>query len=224
MKILVLDTSTEACSVAVLCNNIIFHEGQLAPRQHTRLILPMIESVLAQAKCPLSALNAIGFSAGPGSFTGIRIAAGVVQGLALALDIPVIPVSTLAILAQQAYRQYGAEKILPALDAKMNQVYWGAYHIVDGIAEAMIDDQVVDPDKATIPEGITWIGIGSGWASYLPQLELRLQNKLLDIHLNDLPDARDIIPIAKSQFVKKKFLPAEEALPLYLRNNIVDNV
>lgn len=222
MKILTVDTSTEACSVAVLCGDVISHDWQLAPRQHTQLILPMIENVLAKAKCPLSALDAIGFSAGPGSFTGIRIAAGVVQGLAFGLDIPVVSVSTLATLAQQAYRKYGAKKILPALDAKMNQVYWGAYHVVDGIVQPIIQDQVVNPEDVAVPSDISWSGIGPGWQSYLPQLELRLQNKLLDIYSADLPDARDILPIVTQAFSQGKYFSAAEVSPFYLRNNIAD--
>lgn len=213
MKILALDTSTEACSVAVLCNNALFHDWQLAPRQHTQLILPMIENTLAKAKCSLQQLDVIGFSAGPGSFTGIRIAAGVAQGIAFALDIPVIPVSTLAILAQQAYRKYAAEKILPALDAKMNEIYWGNYQIKNGIAEAIVDDQVTDPNKMIAPDGTDWCGIGPGWSS---------QNKWLNIHLNDLPDARDIIPIARHKFERKEFYKAAQALPIYLRNNVAE--
>ena len=122
MKLLALDTSTEACSVAVYSDGVTFSAFELTPREHTHKILPMIEQVLAQVALRLSEVDALVVGRGPGAFTGIRIGIGVAQGLALAADKPVIPVSTLAALAQQAYQQYGATQVLAALDARMNEM------------------------------------------------------------------------------------------------------
>ncbi len=119
MKILLLDTSTFACSAALMIDEHITAHFEIAPRQHARLILPMIDKLLSDAELSLSNLDGIAFCQGPGSFTGIRLAASVVQGLAYGANLPVIPISTLAAMALGAYRKYGVQCVLSALDAKM---------------------------------------------------------------------------------------------------------
>ena len=135
MKILALDTSTEACSAAVYADKQVYAQFALTPREHTRLILPMVEKVLGDADLRLQDVDAIAVGRGPGAFTGIRIGVGVAQGLAMAADKPILPVSTLAALAQQAYVQQGATQVLAALDARMQEVYWGQYSLKDGIMQ-----------------------------------------------------------------------------------------
>ena len=125
MNILAIDTVTEMCSVALLNNDRPLSIERHVPRQHTQVILEMIQTLLTDAQLGLSELDAIGFSRGPGSFTGLRICASVTQGLALAHDLPVIPISSLAILAQGAFRMDNKQDIFACMDARKNEVYWG---------------------------------------------------------------------------------------------------
>ena len=124
MKLLALDTATEACSAALYIDGEIKQEYQLAPREHTRLILAMVESLLVEAGITIKQLDALAFGRGPGSFTGVRIATGAVQGMAYGADLPVVPVSTLASIAQSVHDEHQAESVLTAIDARMQAVYW----------------------------------------------------------------------------------------------------
>ena len=151
MKILALDTSTEACSAALLIDGEITSQYQLAPREHSRLILKIIDKLLSDAKVSVSSLDAIAFGRGPGSFMGLRIAAGVVQGIAFAHDIPVIPISTLKAIAQRAYEQTNIENVLVAIDARMDEVYWGAYSLVNQQWITDGEECVISPDKIQLP-------------------------------------------------------------------------
>ncbi len=177
MKILAIDTSTEACSAALLIDGEVTSQYQLAPREHSRLILKIIDKLLADADVSVSSLDAIAFGRGPGSFMGLRIAAGVVQGIAFAHDIPVIPISTLKAMAQRAYEQTNIENVLVAIDARMDEVYWGAYTLID--KQWLIDgeERVISPDKIHLPsmltdinESKTWVAAGTGWGSYSDRL------------------------------------------------------
>ncbi|SQF87684.1 M22 peptidase YeaZ [Pseudomonas taetrolens] len=125
--LLALDTATEACSVALLHDGKVTSHYEVIPRLHAQKLLPMIKDLLAEAGVELSAVEAIAFGRGPGAFTGVRIAIGVVQGLAFALDRPVLPISNLAVLAQRAHREHGATQVASAIDARMDEVYWGCY-------------------------------------------------------------------------------------------------
>ena len=130
--LLALDTATEACSVALLHDGRVLSHYEVAPRMHAQRLLPMIQQLLGEAGIAASALDAIAFGRGPGAFTGVRIAIGVVQGLAFALDRPVLPVSNLAVLAQRALREQGATQVAAAIDARMDEVYWGCYRAEAG--------------------------------------------------------------------------------------------
>src|SRR5690554_5943555 len=127
MKLLAIDTATEACSVALLVDGQTFDRYAVIPRLHARQVLPMVQQVLDEAGTALAAVDAIAFGQGPGAFTGLRIAAGVVQGLAFALDKPVLPVSSLAAIAQRVWREQQAGQVAVAIDARMDEVYWGCY-------------------------------------------------------------------------------------------------
>jgi len=178
MKVLAIDTATEACSAALyiddeLSNKKITSRYQLAPREHSRLILKMIDDLLAQAELSVSSIDAIAFGQGPGSFMGLRIAAGVVQGIAFAHDIPVILVSTLKAIAQRAYEETGSQNILATIDARMDEVYWAAYSLKDQQWHLQGEECVISPDKVFIPEILgneTWVGAGNGWKSYKDRL------------------------------------------------------
>jgi tRNA threonylcarbamoyladenosine biosynthesis protein TsaB len=222
MKILALDASTPFCSVALMIDDTMTHLSQHAPRKHAQLILPMIDQILSTSGLSLSNLDALAFGAGPGSFTGVRITAGVIQGLSYATDLPVIPISTLAALAQNAYRTLSAEHMLSSLDARMNQVYWGVYKIDEQqIAQPLVKDCVADPKQVLIPTSNHWIGVGSGWEQYDKIFRHLLKDRLQNVYPQLFPDAQDIAYLARFKFQNGEYVFAENALPIYLREKVV---
>jgi tRNA threonylcarbamoyladenosine biosynthesis protein TsaB len=238
MNILALDTSTEACSVALHAESEIREHFKLAPREHAKLILPMVDALLAEAGLSLSQLDAIAFGRGPGSFTGLRIAAGVAQGLAFGADIPVLPISTLAALAQGAHADLDAARVLAALDARMSEVYWGVYQINgSGVMELHGAEEVCGPEHVTLPvaPGILptatlvhpctsdeggWQGVGSGWKEYGAALRARCGALVHTVAAERLPRARDIALLARVAFQRGLSVSAEQAVPVYLRNQV----
>jgi tRNA threonylcarbamoyladenosine biosynthesis protein TsaB len=220
MKLLALDTSTEACSVAVYSDGVAFSAFELTPREHTHKILPMIEQVLAQAALRLSEVDALVVGRGPGAFTGIRIGIGVAQGLALAADKPVIPVSTLAALVQQAYQQYGATRVLAALDARMNEVYWGQYTVQNGLVQLQGEEQVCAAEHTPLPETAGWFAVGHGWSAYAETLQARFSGKLEGENTELLPAAEFMLPLAVAAWQRGEAVAPELAQPVYLRNKI----
>ncbi|MCB1751515.1 MAG: tRNA (adenosine(37)-N6)-threonylcarbamoyltransferase complex dimerization subunit type 1 TsaB [Gammaproteobacteria bacterium] len=221
MKILAIDTATEACSAALYLDGEITLRFRVESRGHSELILPMMQELLAEAGIALVALDALAFGRGPGSFTGVRIAAGVVQGAAFGADLPVVPVSTLAALAQRRYREQGDKNLLPAYDARMHELYWGCYRIGDnGLAYSQIDDRLAHPETVDLPSGEGWVGIGSGWASYGVTLRARLGSSLAVLDGELLCSAWDIARLGAAGFEAGDALPAELALPVYLRDKV----
>ncbi|OAJ35723.1 tRNA (adenosine(37)-N6)-threonylcarbamoyltransferase complex dimerization subunit type 1 TsaB [Piscirickettsia salmonis] len=223
MKILALETATEACSVALQIDNEVIVDHRIAPRQHTELVLPMIKAILAQVGIEAKELDAIAFGRGPGAFTGVRIACGLAQGLALGAEVPLISVSTLQILAQGVYRQYGSRKVITAIDARMGEVYYAGFEIDQKqCAQELIIERVCVPGHVELPIGETrqWYGAGTGFASYSQVLNERLGHILISVVNDALPNAIDILPIASSLWVQGKTTALEEALPVYLRDNI----
>ena len=173
-RILAIETATEACSVALLLEDEVQERFEIAPRQHAALLLPFVESLLASAAIGLDRLDAIAFGCGPGSFTGLRIAAGMTQGLAFGANLPVVPVSTLAALAQGTVVQHGVRAVLAALDARMKEVYWGAFRCDDtGLVEPLGGEAVSVPQRVRVPAADHWVGAGSGWDSYADVLATR---------------------------------------------------
>ena len=175
MKILALDTSRTVApahlTLMVRCTG----SGVQAPRQHARLLLPMIEALLSDAGVALRELDALAFGCGPGSFTGLRIAAGVVQGLAGVPRSRLVPVSSLRALAQGSWREYGWSAVLSAFDARMGEVYAGIYVLRDDhLMCELMPDQVCAPEALAAlppaPAQTTWYGAGSGWGTYAPAL------------------------------------------------------
>lgn len=219
MPILALDTSSDACSATVLTATACFTEFEMTPRAHTQLILPMVETVLKRANLELAAMDAIAFGRGPGAFTGVRIATGVAQGLALAANKPVLAISTLAALAQQAQQQLQANKILVALDARMGEVYWGVYCWVDGQLQLQSEEQVATPHALDLASEAGWCAVGSGWSAY-PALAERAAPILTATHTDWLPSAEFIAQLAWQDYLAGKAIPAEQAQPIYLRNKI----
>jgi len=219
MKLLAIDTATEACSAAILVNDEIISRYQVAPRQHTSLILSMIDELLAVAGVQLKDMDALAYGRGPGAFTGVRIAAGVIQGLAFGSDLPVIPVSTLAALAQGVAS--GHTNIISAIDARMGEIYWAVFEVGStGLVSAVSEEKVTRPEDLQVNLNTRYYGVGTGWASYQSVLTNLLGDQLQGFDGDRYPCADDIITLARQEFLKGNLLAAADALPVYVRNKV----
>lgn len=220
MNLLALETSTENCSVALMCGEELRERSELAPRRHAELILPMAEQLLAEAGIGRGALDAIAVGRGPGAFTGVRLGISMAQGLALALDLPVLPISSLAALACQA--PDAASPTLAVLDARMGEVYagWfadsGRMHL-----PGAPDERVCDPTALALPQGVTaWQVIGSGWATYGDVIAAALGREPSWSEGDRYPQAVDVARLAAKAWDDGLAVPPERALPVYLRNKV----
>jgi tRNA threonylcarbamoyladenosine biosynthesis protein TsaB len=221
MRILAVDTSGEACSAALLCEPDVSQRLSLEPRRHGALILGMVESLLAEAGIGLNQLDALAFGRGPGSFTGVRIATSVVQGLAFGADLPVIPVSTLAGLSQGHHRVKGVSRSLAAIDARMGEIYWGRYVLeANGLMRLSGVEEVAPADRVEIPADSGWHGIGSGWLAYGDTLGGRLAERLESAEPNALCESMDVARLAAADFLDGCAVPPEHAVPVYLRDRV----
>ncbi|HEC15617.1 MAG TPA: tRNA (adenosine(37)-N6)-threonylcarbamoyltransferase complex dimerization subunit type 1 TsaB [Sedimenticola sp.] len=221
MKLLAIETTTEACSAALYIDGEITERFQVEPRRHAELILSMMDELLAEAELGLRQLDALAFGRGPGSFTGVRIATGVIQGTAFGADLPVAPVSTLAALAQRRFREQGARRILPAFDARMGELYWAPCTIgANGLAEITGPEQVAAPEEVALPDGDGWHGVGTGWASYGEGLCQRMGDRLAAVDGELLCSAHDVALLGAGCFNAGRAVTAEKALPLYLRDRV----
>lgn len=222
MRILAIDTATEACSVALWNDGTTFAHFELCPREHTQRILPLVRAALADAEVTLTDLDALAFGRGPGSFTGVRIGIGIAQGLALGAELPMIGVSTLATMAQGALRKTGATRVLAAIDARMGEVYWAEYQRdADGVwhgeeTEAVLKPEAVS-DRLQQLDG-SWAMVGTGWGAW-PELAAKSPLTLTDGEML-LPTAEDMLPIARQLFAAQKWVAVEQAEPVYLRNEV----
>jgi len=216
MKLLAVETSTEACSVAISLDGKI-HERIDHGQHHSNVILGMVQQVLAESGLSLKQLDAIAFSRGPGSFTSLRIGAGVVQGLAFGANLPVVPVSSLAVLAQGV----DASKVLAAFDARMNQVYWGAYvRNEKGLVELEGQEIVIAPAVVPLPEGSGWVGAGSGWDQYAAILTARAGSHVSEWRKQVFPNARQVAELGLELLKLGQTVTAEQALPVYIRDEV----
>lgn len=222
MKLLAIDTSTEACSAALYLDGQVRQRYAMTPGGHGRHILAMVQSLLQEAGMPLNAMDALAFGRGPGGFTGVRMATGVIQGLALGLDIPVVPVSSLAALAQGAVAGGSAEAVLAAIDARMNEVYWAAYRLAEGGVVALQgEERVNDVEGVTLPAGGAWWGIGSGWRIYGERLSERFGHRLSGYSADRYPRAADIVALAVHDYRLGRAVPVDQVTPVYLRDRVV---
>ena len=216
MNLLAIETSTEACSVAVSLDGRI-HERIDHGQHHSDVILGMVQQVLAESGLSLKQLDAIAFSRGPGSFTSLRIGAGVVQGFAFGANLPVVPVSSLAVLAQGV----DAPKVLAAFDARMNQVYWGAFARNEkGLVELQGQEIVIAPANVPMPEGSGWVGAGSGWDQYAAVLAARLGSHVSEWRKQVFPEARHVMELGLEFLKAGQTVTAEQALPVYVRDEV----
>ena len=220
MKLLAFETATEGCSVAVLVDGDVRERFEVAPRRHAELALPWAGELLAGAGVAKSQLDAVAVGRGPGAFTGVRLAIALAQGIALALDRPVVPVSTLAALAARA-PESGSAQVLAAIDARMGEVYSAAFVRRDGGLSALSAESVSLPDAVALPSGEgAWQGVGTGFAAGEGVLAARLAARLSAVDATALPRAADVARLAAIAFARGEALPPERAEPAYLRDNV----
>lgn len=220
MTILALDTCTEMCSVAVLKNDTLFEQAQLTQRGHSDLVLGMLEEVLTKAGCELTEIECLAFGRGPGSFTGVRIGVGVAQGIAFARELPVIPVSTLAAVAQRAIDEQGATQVAVALDARMGEVYAAHFREENGLAILCDTEQVCAPDTFMPLDNSSWFAAGTGWREYQAVLETNFDGQLSAVDAGLLPTAAAMAKLAQQEYKLGHTISAEQAVPVYLRDNV----
>ncbi len=216
--ILAIETSTEVASAALLHDGVVYQRASHGVQTHSETILPMIVALLAEAGLRLNQCDAIAFGEGPGSFTGVRTACGIVQGLGFGADLPVVPVVTLAAMAYGCRVKLGdtAQDILPVIDARMGEVYWAQYRFNDGYWQEVVAPTLSSAD-AVKPVGNV-VMCGNGVAAYHDVLVN--QPWVLAVDETIVPDAEDIAQLAVSRVAKGDVLPAEAAQPLYLRNKV----
>jgi tRNA threonylcarbamoyladenosine biosynthesis protein TsaB len=234
MKLLAVETSTEACSAALIIDGVVSERFELAPKEHTQLILPMIASLMADAGLKPQQLDALAFSCGPGSFTGVRIATGVIQGIALGANLPVVPVSTLAAIAQNFFdnnhETVQAEGLktdvsafnvaFTAMDARMGEIFWGVYQRnAQGFAELVGKEAVTLAAEVEFPD-LIGTGIGSGWGVYGEELRLRLSGLVSTCQIDNLPRAGAVARLGAQGFKQGLAVDVELAMPVYLRDKV----
>ncbi|SUT90881.1 peptidase M22 glycoprotease [[Actinobacillus] rossii] len=225
LTLLAIDTSTEACSVALLHKGEKTYLDEIAERSHTKRILPMVDHILAQSDVHLGQLDALVFGRGPGSFTGVRVGAGIAQGLALGADLPVIAVSNLTAMAQAAYEQMQATQVVTAIDARMNEIYFSqlkAEKVRSEFGEFLqwnevIAEQVGTPNRLIEQLGQwldEWVTVGTGWAAY-NALQLMGKNTTIT-----LPSAQYMLSLAVPMWYQRQTIHAVDIEPVYLRNEV----
>lgn len=230
MKLLAFETATEACSVALWIDGDVRERFEVAPRRHAELALPWAEALLAEAGIARTQLDAIAVGRGPGAFTGVRLAIAVAQGIALALDIPVVPTSTLAVLAMRAPST--ATGILAVIDARMGEIYLGAFaRMADGMVATLGEEILMPPqhpidwvrvahcDEANAMHR-AWIGVGSGFEASDSALIATLGGALIRSDSAALPHASDLARLAAAAYDRGETLPPDRVEPAYLRDKV----
>lgn len=226
LKLLAVDTATENCSVALCVGDDVIARCESVPREHTTRILPLVDSVLAEAGLGLRELDGLAFGRGPGSFTGVRIGIGIAQGLAFGADIPLLGISTLAAMAEQVYRKEQGTQVLSAIDARMSEIYIGGYvRQENGDWTALIEEMVISPERFMMPESTNqnWYTGGTGWEAY-PDLinRLALDSPLARLKQTKVlyPEAQDMLLLAKHAYQRGEQVAPENASPVYLRDTV----
>lgn len=220
MKLLAVETATDACSAALSINGVISERYALASKEHTQLILPMVDDLMAQAGLLPSDLDGLAFGCGPGSFTGVRIATGIMQGLALGLDLQVVPVSTLAAIAQDYFDHHEVNVAFVAMDARMGEIFWGVYQRDDEGFAQLIGTEVVTPPELVEYPDLSGVGLGTGWGVYSSVLLEQLSEQITHYETTPLPRARAIASLGKRGFAQQRAVSVERAMPVYLRDKV----
>lgn len=216
MKILALETSTEYCSVALWQDGVLSSRFELVGQKHSEVLMNMLDGVLQDAGCRVQNIDGIAYGAGPGSFTGVRIACGVAQGLALGADLPVAGICTLLALAQGT----GQDKVIAALDARMAEVYFAVYEKRAGGWHTVSVPSLCLPQDAPAVEGVGWQGAGSGFGVHAGTLGARYTGQLAAVDAQCVPHAGAIAELAAPVFAAGQGVDAALAMPLYLRDKV----
>ncbi len=215
-RLLALDTATDACSVALYVDGEILQRHALAPQRHTQLLLPMLRELCAEAGLTPSQLDAIAVGIGPGAFTGVRVATALAQGLAYAHALPVLPVSTLAALAQGGFRLSGVRTQLATLDARRREIYWAIYDADErDVLRARSEERVTPATALALPRGEAWRAVGTGWLAYAPDMRDSWP-ELLPLPLLH-PEARDVATLGLADLRAGLTIAPAELAPTYLR-------
>lgn len=218
---LAVDTATEACSVAIAVDGRVLERFEPMEREHTARLLPLIQQVLADAGRSLAQLDGLVCGIGPGSFAGLRIGVGVVKGLALARDLPVVGVSSLAMLAQRALGDAAVDHVVAVIDARMSEIYFGAYRRgPDGRARVVLPDQVSPAGAVPALPRQDWTAVGSGWARYEAELRRAVGVPLARMDAAALPHAADALALARDEFAAGRTVSADALAPAYLRERV----
>lgn len=217
MNLLAIETSSATASVALSVNGEINETLIATPREQAARILPVTGTLLAEAGLTLRGLDAIVFGQGPGSFTGLRVAAAVAQGLAMSTQRPVLAVSSLAAMAQGAWRAWAARHVLTCVDARMSEVYWARFELVDGLAMLRGRERIGAPADVEAPTASAWTAVGNGFAAY-PEALAALGERADQLDVGLEPRAQDLLPQASANFAAGLFLPLDTVLPTYLRD------
>jgi len=218
MRILAFDTSSEACTVALFDGARWAERSEHAGASHSQRLLPMVRALLAESGIALRALDGLAFGAGPGSFTGLRIACGVAQGLALGTGLPLVGVGSLEAIAESAHATHGWTRVACAVDARMHEVYFAAYEREDRSWRARVEPCVLPPSEAPLLQG-RWFGAGNGFAAYAALGE-RLAGALADRDERTLPTAIAIGTLALPRLAAGEGVPAREGVPVYVRHRV----
>lgn len=216
MNILALETSTEYCSVALWQDGVVSEKSTLVGQKHSEMLISMLDEVLQQAGTKLSQMDGIAYGAGPGSFTGVRIACGVTQGLALGANLPVIGISTLQAVAQAT----GQAKVIVALDARMAEVYFAVYEKSGSEWRETCPPCLCLPQDTPSVTGSGWHGAGSGFAVHGEMLQQRYAGQIEEVNALCVPQARAMVELAAPLFVAGQGLDAAQAMPFYLRDKV----
>ena len=221
MNVLAIDTSSKACVLGISTEKQDYTDAEILDRTHSKEILPRIVKLLHRAGLESAELDLIVYGQGPGSFTGLRIGIGVVQGLAFGLDVPVVPVSSMGCLAQAAFRKHQHKHCVVALTARQEEIYFGSYSVKDGLAEANGKECVVEVSEAPVQLAEkTWVGVGSGWL-LKNKLEIALQVPIQQTYVGDTyPDPLDLLHLGISRFQHGFGISALQAIPEYLREQV----
>ncbi len=216
MKLLAFDASTEFLSLALQDGETVYKADLHAGQKASQLILPQVQMLLDKAQLALADLDGIAFGAGPGSFTGVRIACGVAQGLAFGADLPVVGVNVLTALAQAS----GAQQVIAASDARMGEVYHAAYQRDGGQWQTIHEAGVYKPDAVPAVSGGGWTGVGTAWRVYADVLQQQYADNVIDKHAEMTPMAEAILALAMPVFARGEAQTASEAKPIYIRNRV----
>ena len=220
MRLLALDTATEACSAALFDDGRVLARFELAGRTHTQRMLPMVHTLMADAGIAFAQLDGFVCGVGPGSFAGVRIGVGFIKGLALSLDRPVVGVGSLEMLAQGAI-DGGATQVLTAIDARMNEVYFGTFgRDAEGLSFALHPAIVVAPDAVPAQTSGSWRAVGTGWGTYEAQLRARVAAGIHSVDGQALPHAEQALKLALPRFASGAMTSADDLAPVYLRDKV----